>query len=75
MHPVIKAQLKDFSTAHPNDTLTQFEFFEVFSIHSIENGLMGLNIDPFSAHLEAKKFLITTQAKRNLSSRSGIGGS
>ena len=56
MHPVITAQLKEFSDTHSDESLTQSEFFEVFSIHSIENGLMGLNIDPFEAHLEASEF-------------------
>ena len=56
MHPVITAQLKEFSATHSDESLTQAEFFEVFSIHSIENGLMGLNIDPFEAHLEASEF-------------------
>ena len=56
MHPVITAQLKEFSETHSEESLAQSEFFEVFSIHSIENGLMGLNIDPFEAHLEASEF-------------------
>ena len=56
MHPVIEAQLKEFSSAHSNETLSQSEFFEIFSIHSIENGLMGLSVDPFAAHLEGSEF-------------------
>ena len=56
MHPVITAQLKEFSDTHSDESLKQSEFFEVLSIHSIENGLMGLNIDPFDAHLEASEF-------------------
>ena len=56
MHPVVKAQLKDFSDTHSNEKFSESEFFEVYSIHSIENGLMGLNINPFDAHLEGKEF-------------------
>ena len=56
MHPVIKAQLKEFSDTHSKETLTESEYFEVFCIHSIENGLMGLSIDPFEAHLESSEF-------------------
>ena len=56
MHPVIKAQLEEFSDTHSQESLSQSEYFEVFSIHSIENGLMGLSIDPFGAHLEASEF-------------------
>ena len=56
MHPVIKAQLKEFSDMHSDESLTTSEFFEVFSIHAIDNGLMGHSIDPFKAHLEKTEF-------------------
>ena len=56
MHPVIKAQLEEFSATHSQETLTQSEYFEVFTIHSIENGVMGLSIAPFDAHLEGAEF-------------------
>ena len=56
MNPVITAQLNDFSDMHSGEPLNQSEFFEVFSIHSIENGLMGLNIKPFDAHLAESEF-------------------
>ena len=56
MHAVVKAQLEEFSGTHSKERLTESEFFEVFSIHSIENGLMGLSIDPFKAHLEKSEF-------------------
>ena len=56
MHPVITTQLKEFLDTHSDESFKQSEFFEVLSIHSIENGLMGLNIDPFDAHLEASEF-------------------
>lgn len=56
MHPVIKAQLKEFSYKHSDESLTQSAFFEVFSIHAIDNGLMGHSIDPFKAHLEETEF-------------------
>ena len=56
MHPVIRAQLDEFSAAHSKEDLTESEYFEVFCIHSIENGLMALSIDPFNAHLESTEF-------------------
>lgn len=56
MHPVIEAQLKEFSDTHSQETLTEYEYFEVFSIHSIENGIMGLSIAPFEVHLDENEF-------------------
>ena len=56
MHPVIEAQLKEFSDTHSQETLTASAYFEVFSIHSIENGQMGLSIKPFEAHLGESEF-------------------
>ena len=56
MHPVITAQLNEFSGTYSKETFSQSEYFEAFCINSIANGLMGLNIDPFDAHLEASEF-------------------
>lgn len=56
MHPVIQAQLKEFSDMHSDESLNRSEYFEIFSIHSIDNGLMGFSIDPFKAHLEETEF-------------------
>ena len=56
MHPVIKTQMKQFSDSHSKEQLTESELFEVYSIHSIENGIMGFNLDPFDIHLKGSEF-------------------
>ncbi|MBB2970185.1 hypothetical protein [Mesorhizobium sp. RMAD-H1] len=56
MNPVVKAQLKAFEKANPNVNLQENDLFEVFSIFSIQNGILTDNIDPFSAHLGGDEF-------------------
>lgn len=56
MNPIIKAQLKTFSEMNPNEKLSESELYEVMSIFSIENGILGENIDPFKAHLKGTEF-------------------
>lgn len=56
MNPIIKAQLKQFSEMNPNEMLSETNLFEVMSIFSIENGVLGENIDPFRAHLKGSEF-------------------
>ncbi|MBN4866606.1 MULTISPECIES: AIPR family protein [Providencia] len=56
MNPIIKAQLDKFREANPNITYNESNFFEVMSIFSIENGVLGENIDPFRAHLKGDEF-------------------
>lgn len=56
MNPIIKAQLDKFREANPNITYNESNFFEVMSIFSIENGVLGENIDPFRAHLKGNEF-------------------
>jgi hypothetical protein len=56
MNPIVKAQLKQFSKMHPNEKLNEPDLFEVMSIFSIENGVLGENIDPFRAHLKGSEF-------------------
>lgn len=56
MNPIVKAQLKTFIDTNPNATYSESDFFEVMSIFSIENGLLGENIDPFRAHLKGDEF-------------------
>lgn len=56
MNPVVQAQLKAFSDANSGTKFTANEFFEVFSIYSIANGLLTEDIDPFKAHLVGNEF-------------------
>ena len=49
MNPIVKAQLKTFQEMNPNENMDESDFFEVMSIFSIENGVLGENIDPFRA--------------------------
>jgi hypothetical protein len=56
MNPIVKAQLKTFKEMNPNETLSESSLFEVMSIFSIENGVLGENIDPFRAHLKGDEF-------------------
>jgi hypothetical protein len=56
MNPVVEAQLKEFIATNSHEQLEQSEFFEVFSIHAIENGLLTENLDPFQVHLKGQEF-------------------
>lgn len=56
MNPIIKAQLNLFKETHSSETMNDSSFFEVMSIFSIENGVLGENIDPFKAHLKGSEF-------------------
>lgn len=56
MNPIIKAQLKTFKEMNPGETMSESSLFEVMSIFSIENGILGENIDPFKAHLRGTEF-------------------
>lgn len=56
MNPVIQAQLKAFSESNSGVKLSESEFFEVFSIYSVTNGLLTDNVDPFKAHLQGHEF-------------------
>ncbi|EMW1139781.1 AIPR family protein [Serratia marcescens] len=56
MNPIVKAQLKTFREMNPNENMNESELFEVMSIFSIENGILGENIDPFKAHLKGSEF-------------------
>ena len=56
MNPIVKAQLKTFQEMNPNENMDESDFFEVMSIFSIENGVLGENIDPFRAHLKGEEF-------------------
>lgn len=56
MNPIVKAQLKTFQEMNPNENMDESDFFEVMSVFSIENGVLGENIDPFRAHLKGEEF-------------------
>ncbi|HEN3664321.1 TPA: hypothetical protein U5E42_004157, partial [Yersinia enterocolitica] len=56
MNPIVKAQLKTFREMNPNETMSESDLFEVMSIFSLENGILGENIDPFRAHLKGSEF-------------------
>lgn len=56
MNPVVQAQLKKFSESNPSLNYSASDFFEVFSIYSIANGMMTDDIDPFKAHLRGDEF-------------------
>ncbi|MCX5464947.1 AIPR family protein [Alcaligenes parafaecalis] len=56
MNPIVKAQLGTFIKMNPNETYSESDFFEVMSIFSLENGVLGENIDPFRAHLKGDEF-------------------
>lgn len=56
MNPIIKAQLTTFKEMNPNENMSESDLFEVMSIFSLENGILGENIDPFKAHLKGSEF-------------------
>lgn len=56
MNPIVKAQLKTFKEMNSSERMNESEFFEVMSIFSLENGILGENIDPFDAHLRGSEF-------------------
>ncbi|MGV2874231.1 AIPR family protein [Colwellia sp. E150_009] len=56
MNPIVKAQLNTFKKMNPNENLDESNLFEVMSIFSIENGILGENLDPFRAHLKGDEF-------------------
>lgn len=56
MNPVIKAQLSEFTRSNGGELTSESEYFEVFSIFAVENGMLGNNIAPFRAHLRGDEF-------------------
>lgn len=56
MNPVIKAQLSEFMRSNVGELKDENEYFEVFSIFAVENGILGHNIAPFRAHLRGDEF-------------------
>lgn len=57
MNPVVSAQLKSFATENSESKgYKSDEFFEIYSIHSVLNGILTYNCDAFSAHLKGSEF-------------------
>jgi len=56
MNPVIQAQLREFSRANSLTIETQEKRFEIYSIFSILNGLLGESVDAYDVHLERDGF-------------------
>lgn len=56
MNPVIRAQLREFAKANSITTDTQEKQFEIYSIFSVVNGLLGENIEAYDVHLEGDEF-------------------
>jgi hypothetical protein len=56
MNPIIQAQLNEFKISNPGMCKNDAEAFEVMSIFSIENGVLGENVDPFKIHLRGDEF-------------------
>lgn len=56
INPIIRAQIKTFREMNPHEEMSDSELFEIMSIFSIENGVLGENIDPFKAHLKGDEF-------------------
>lgn len=56
MNPVVQAHFSEFKKTFSIDTLKDSDLFEIFSIHCVENGLNGENIDAYSAHLHGSEF-------------------
>lgn len=56
MNPVIRAQLRDFAMADSISCETPEKQFEIYSIFSVLNGLLGENIDAYDVHLDGDEF-------------------
>ena len=56
MNPVIRAQLREYATSNLLTTHAPDKQFEIYSIFSVMNGLLGENIDAYEVHLEGDEF-------------------
>ncbi|HMO07230.1 MAG TPA: AIPR family protein [Paracoccaceae bacterium] len=56
MNPIIRALLNEFKKANSGTCHDDSEAFEVMCIFSVENGILGENIDPFRVHLKGDEF-------------------
>ena len=56
MNPIVEAQLTAFKNANQVENYTVPDYFEVYTLHCILNGMRGENVDPFDAHLTGNDF-------------------
>ena len=56
MNPVIGAQLREFAKAHSIEAEGVDRQFEIYSIFSILNGLLGEIVDAYDVHLDGDEF-------------------
>ncbi|MZR22270.1 hypothetical protein GQF03_08005 [Sneathiella chungangensis] len=56
MNLVVKAQLNEFRKSNPSANLEDSELFEVYSIFSVTNGILGENVNAFDLHLRGQEF-------------------
>jgi hypothetical protein len=56
MNPVIRAQLAEFVRTNSIAAETQEKQFEIYSIFSVLNGLLGESIDAYDVHLNGDEF-------------------
>lgn len=56
MNPVIGAQLREFAKSHAIVNYGQDRQFEIYSIFSVLNGLLGESVDPYTVHLNGDEF-------------------
>lgn len=56
MNPVIQAQLREFAKANSITGEAQEKQFEIYSIFSVLNGLLGETIDSYEVHLNGDEF-------------------
>lgn len=56
MNPINQAQLEKFSESFDLTEYNESDTFELYSIHSVLNGLLGENIEAAKAHLVGQEF-------------------
>ncbi len=56
MNPVIRAQLKEFAQGNDTGGYPEDKQFEIYSIFSVMNGLLGENINAQEVHLDGDEF-------------------
>jgi len=56
MNPVISAQLQEFAKSYSITDLRRETQFDIYSIFSVLNGLLGESIEPCEVHLAGNEF-------------------
>lgn len=56
MNPVVKAQLAEFQGTNPVQGFKEQDYFEVYSLFAIANGILHESVDPFDLHLKGEEF-------------------